>query len=170
MGWTFSGCTIDDAGALAINNAGAFWGQSYWRMIWPANAQLVYITEQLSKRIAARVLLVARDERRHEKAVDEDTGDLLGYARWLLPPGLRSDRPGSEWADGLVPDVDVETRKTLEELADSAWWEPGGHKNTINTDELDARISATKERILAERRYMSESFLRVCLITYVTSC
>ena len=170
MGWTFSGCTVDDAEALAINNAGAFWGQPYWRMIWPADAQLAYITEQLRKRIAARMLLVARDERRHEKAVDEHTGNLLGYARWLLPPALRSDGPESEWAEGLVPDVDVETRKALEELADSAWWEPGEHKNSINTDELDAKISATKERILTKHEYMSESLSWVCLVAYVTLC
>jgi hypothetical protein len=148
MGWTFSGCNVDDAAALAINNVGAFWGQPYWRQIWPADAQLAYITEQSRKRMAAHVLLQDRDERRHEKAVDEDTGVVVGYARWLVPPPLRS-----EWIDGQVPDVGENARKALEELADTAVWNVGVGTN-INTDVLDDKIAATKSRILAEREFI----------------
>ncbi|KAK3356617.1 hypothetical protein B0T25DRAFT_497272 [Lasiosphaeria hispida] len=159
--WTISGCTVDDAGALGTNNAGAFWGQPYWRMIWPDDAQLSYLSEQMSKRIATHVLLVDRDERRHEKAVDKKTGALLGYARWLLPPALRSDGPHSEWPEALVPDVDTETKKAFRDLADSADWKPGSHKTVINTDELDDKVSAVKDRILAEHEYMKLDYLAV---------
>ncbi|GAB1319959.1 hypothetical protein MFIFM68171_10169 [Madurella fahalii] len=155
MGWTFSGCTVDDAAALAINNAAAFWTQPYWRMIWPADAQLAYITQEMGKRMAARVLLIDHDERRHEKAVDEDTGAIVGYARWLLPPALRS-----EWTEGQVPDVSDKRKKTLEELADSAVWNPGAGTN-INTDVLDAKVTATKQRILAEREFIQLDYLAV---------
>jgi len=154
MRWTFSGCTVNDAAALAVNNVGAFWGQPYWRMIWPADAQLPYITEQMRKRMATSVLLKDRDERRHEMAVDEDTGAVVGYARWLVPPPLQS-----EWTDGQVPDVEDNAKKALEELADSAVWNVGAGTN-INTDVLDAKIAATKRRILAEREFIRESFVR----------
>jgi len=53
-------------------------------MIWPADAQLAYITEQMRKRMAARVLLKDRDECRHEKAVDRPYGGSGNYNTYVL--------------------------------------------------------------------------------------
>ncbi|KAK0710647.1 hypothetical protein B0H67DRAFT_601620 [Lasiosphaeris hirsuta] len=159
--WTITGCTVDDAPALGTNNAGAFWGQPYWRMIWPDDAQLSYITEQMQKRIATHVLLFDRHKRRHEKAVDKKTGALLGYARWLLPPALQSDGPETAWPEAMVPDVDEEAKKKFQALADTADWKPGEHTPGVNTEELDAKISAVQNRLRAEREYMILDYVAV---------
>jgi hypothetical protein len=157
MGWRMKPCTLDDADALAVNNGGAFWGQPYWRILWPADMKEEYIVEQLRKKIPAHLLLLNRHERRHEKAVDKATGALLGYARWTIPPSLVDQAQKDHgqtppaWADRQVADIaDAERKTALEALADAAWWEPRG-----DMGELDEKIDAARERVLGQlKEYM----------------
>lgn len=72
-----------------------------------------------------------RPVRRHQKVVDKDSGDVVGYARWVLPP----EHEG-KWTEAQTPDVDdaakdkfkqefseaeYEPREDMDEMDDHAW-------------------------------------------------
>ncbi|POR38199.1 Uncharacterized protein TPAR_01603 [Tolypocladium paradoxum] len=155
--WRIEGCTVDDAVALGRNNGAAFWEQPIWRIMWPQDKTREYMIEQLTKRIPMRLLL-ERDTMRHQKAVDAETGALLGYARWQLPEGSKvaPGTGGPEWADAQVPDVSDDQRKAFQELEDSSWWEP-----REDMGELDSKNEAIQDRLLAERPYIKLDYLAV---------
>ncbi len=123
-------------------------------MIWPDDAQLPFLTAQMAKRLPARVLLLSRETRRHEKAVDNDTGDVIGYARWILP-----ERFKGEWLDAIVEDVGEEKRKELDMQADEAWWKPGEHEGAVNTDVLDEEIGKARDRAMKELEERGTGFI-----------
>ncbi|KND89699.1 hypothetical protein TOPH_05781 [Tolypocladium ophioglossoides CBS 100239] len=155
--WRIEGCTVDDAVALGRYNGAAFWEQPMWKMMWPKDKTREYMIEQLTKRIPMR-LLRDRDAMRHQKAVDAETGALIGYARWELPEGSKvaPGTGGPEWADAQVPDVGADQWKAFEELEGSSWWEP-----REDMGELDSKNEAIQDRILATRPYIKLDYLAV---------
>ncbi|KAL1852408.1 hypothetical protein VTK73DRAFT_9222 [Phialemonium thermophilum] len=155
--YRIEGCTVDDAAALARNNASAFWHQPYWRLGWQADLQLDFMIAQFAKRLPAR-LVADRDVLRHQKAVDPATGAVLGYARWILPPAAVRDKEQVPWLEAQVPDVDDAQRKEFEQLSASAWWKAQGQ---IDTGALDERIAQVKRRISAEKPYIKLDYLAV---------
>lgn len=48
--------------------------------------------------------------KRHRKVVENNTGNDVGYARWIIPSGL-----DDEWSDGIVSETDPERRQEYEE-------------------------------------------------------
>ncbi|KAK0647988.1 hypothetical protein B0T16DRAFT_490891 [Cercophora newfieldiana] len=159
MTWSIHPCTVSDAHAIGRNNCTAFWGQPYWRIMWPKDMQLSFMIEQVQKRTAAAVLLADRRARRHEKVVDNETGEVIGYARWVLPDSVVSKGGESGevvWGDRQVPDVDEGTKKRAEEEMEGAWFEPRG-----DMGELDSKIDEALERILGEREYLKLDYLAV---------
>ncbi|KAK0630337.1 acyl-CoA N-acyltransferase [Bombardia bombarda] len=155
--WTIKGVTTDDAIAVALNNGRAFWHQPMWRMVWPKDITREYLIEQLTKRMPMR-LLRDRDAFRHQKAVDNETGALLGYARWKFPESLvAAGKDGKvEWAEAQVPEVSADQEKAFKERQDSAWWKPSEEMNAVDTGAQEV-----KERILGEKEYIVLDYLAV---------
>lgn len=153
--WKIEGCTVDDAAAVARNTGGAFWEEPMWKLQWTSDITQEFITEQLVKLQPLR-LLRDRDALRHQKAVDPDTGELVGYARWRLPEERTTATGGElEWAEAQIPDVSAEKRKTLEDGEAGAWWDP-----RTDVDELDDDNAAAGERATGGRPHISgHSFL-----------
>ena len=148
--WEIKGCTVADAAALARNNMAAFWEDPTWILVWPKDISLDFLIEQSTKR-QARNLLRSREDTRHQKATDPATGALVGYARWILPPShVAAVDGGPMWAEVQVPDVEEDERQHHEQLAASAWWNP-----REEMDEIDAKNTLVKKRILAEKPYIS---------------
>lgn len=88
-----------DGDALAANNLPAFWADPHFRLNWP-NRALEYHVIQISKRYPNK-LLTGRETKRHLKAVDPNTGRIVGYVRWILPAGVDA----SVWPKGVTPAV-----------------------------------------------------------------
>jgi len=142
--WKVEPCALADSDALARNNASSFWGQPYWRILWPTDLELEFMISQFRERIPALVLLRDRDVLRHEKAVDSQTGSIGGYARWALPEERCKDSAGRpEWPESQIKEVDPAVGKALHERAMNAWWEPRG-----DMGELDEKIDDERDRIL----------------------
>jgi hypothetical protein len=149
-------CTAADAAALAHNNMSAFWEDPIWILLWPKHIKLSYLIEQCAK-CYPRNLLRDREKTRHQKAVDPVTGEVIGYARWILPDELVKGKEGEICAEGVVEDVSEEKRKNFEELAASAWWDRGAHNLKIgDTDDVNV---AVRNRIVAEKPYISKWYL-----------
>ena len=139
------GCKADDATQLAHNNLPAFYHSQMWRVMWPKDMTQEFMTEQLTKRMAHHVLLPNRDIRRHQKAVDAETHQVVGYARWRLPTSGATTSGGMpSWPDAQVPIVEFEQANAFEEMAKTSWWEP------IDMDDVDGPIYAARDRLLGE--------------------
>ncbi|KAK2052183.1 acetyltransferase [Colletotrichum caudatum] len=143
-------CTLADAPALARNNMSAFWTNQSWYLLWPKGTTLDFLIEQASQRIPNN-LVRNRATLRHQKAVDPETGALLGYARWELPAGYEG---AAEWADSQIADVSEEDKRAFKERSDAAWWEP------ISMGEIDDCVPE-KERVLAKKPYICLDYLAV---------
>ncbi|KAF5484480.1 hypothetical protein CGCS363_v014803 [Colletotrichum siamense] len=152
VSWKIVPCTLADAPALARNNMNAFWAtDKNWKLGWTIqNIELDFLVGEVIKRMPNN-LLKNRETLRHFKAVDPETGTLMGYARWELPAKY-ADAP--EWADAQIPDVSEEERKAIKERSDGAWWKP------YSMDGIND-CGPEKHRILAEDRYISLDYLAV---------
>jgi hypothetical protein len=99
MSFTISGVTPADAPGLAKNNMSAFYQtDQHWRAMW-GSKPLSELIEDTTARLP-HVLVTGREKRRHVKAVDDSTGAVIGYARWILPDG--DDR--ITWPEAQVPE------------------------------------------------------------------
>lgn len=102
---------------------------------------------QVTKRFP-RNLLDEREIKRHQKAIDPETGRVVGYARWYLPPTHVTNADGTPvWPDAMVPAVEAEEEAEFLKIADTAIWNPNNE-----TDGTAVRL--TKEGILARKPYM----------------
>jgi hypothetical protein len=150
--WQITGCTVADAAALGRNNISAFWEDPTWVLLWPKHITRDFLIEQAGKRYA-RNLLSDRAATRHQKAVDPNTGALVGYARWILPESHTVDETGQQpaWPDAQVPPVSSAEEEQFRLLAESAWWQFDSGMSGI-----DDKNHAVMDRICAERPYISE--------------
>jgi hypothetical protein len=78
-----------------------------------------YVIEQNIKRYP-KFLLADREHRHHEVAVDEETGEVVGYTRWLLPDIANINEV---WPSARVADVSKEVEEEADANAKKADWE-----------------------------------------------
>jgi hypothetical protein len=74
--YVFSVCTVADGPAIARNNVAAFWEDPHFRLDWAHRTLEEHIDCQ-AKRIP-RTLLFKPMTKRNQKAIDPETGCLLG--------------------------------------------------------------------------------------------
>ncbi|KAK3369854.1 hypothetical protein B0H63DRAFT_514114 [Podospora didyma] len=154
------GCTITDAHALAVNNMTAFFADPTWRLTWlnpqtghfkPLSAIIQTTTERMPWK-----MLQSRDRNRHTKAVSTQTGELVGYARWILPstPTKSGD---AVWPEAQVPEItDPVLRQELEDRCKNADWQP-----REDTHELDDELYKRNQMHKSKNDYMILDFLAV---------
>lgn len=151
--WIVTRCAVGDAADLARNNMSAFWEDPTWKLLWPKDMTEEFIIEQCTKRVP-RNLLRERVTLRHQKAIDPETGALMGYARWVLPESRTVKTSGEpEWAEAQVLDVGADEKEKIESSFQSAWWEPRG-----DMDALDDKNHVVMDRIRSEKPYICVSF------------
>ena len=146
--YTISPCTIADGAALARNNMSAFWQDPNWVLMWRHTTLEQHILE-VTKRVP-RNLLNDRGTTRHQKAIDPETGRLLGYARWILPPSHATTAAGEPaWPEALCPAVGHEEETEIRRVADTANFNP-----TSDADQLDVPVGVIKREILQKKPYL----------------
>lgn len=136
-----------------------------WMLQWTSDITQDFLTEQLVKLQPLR-LLRDRGTLRHQKAVDPETGELVGYARWRLPE-CRATTPSGEpeWVEAQMPDVSLEKRAALETAAAGAWWNP-----RTDVDALDDDNTAVGQRVTAGRPHLGESESLPSNLFLLTNC
>lgn len=145
--WAITNCTVDDGASLAYNNMSAFFEDPTWVVAWPKGTKLDFLIEQSAKR-QPRNLLRDRENTRHQKAIDPATGQVVGYARWILPNGKGGEKM---WEEALVPDVSPVERERFEEEAKSAKWPAGA-----SAEDMDDYNQVVIKRFLSEKPYISK--------------
>lgn len=132
--------TLDDATAIARNNIPAFWEDKNWVLMWTRkNKSLEYVTSQAELRWAHNLIKDPVHLRR-EKAIDVSTGELVGFATWVLPNAAMvegvEDEAGKQkiadlWPEARVPEVDEHTRAILKQQFDGSDWESDRATNAL---------------------------------------
>lgn len=155
-------CTVDDGPAIGRNNVTAFWTDKTWIQIWGDRTR-EHVVEQAAKR-GKRNLLLDRAHRRHLKAVDAETGAVVGYARWVLPDegcnGDGNDPCHQLWTEAQIPEVVEDVRRDAErESASSDWTFTRGP-----IDGIDAPIEALMAKLRTGKKYMGTLLLQSSLI------
>lgn len=152
-------CTLQDAPAIARNNVIACWEDEHWAAMWTkVNKSRDYVLSQAASRWPYNL---ARDplRRRHEKVVDVSTGELIGFANWILPKvnaaGEESEAVmqeiGELWPEARGPTTDDETLELLKTRFEAADWEY--YRATDVTDSSDVDL---KKRLRGEMRWLGE--------------
>ncbi|KAF3763309.1 acyl-CoA N-acyltransferase [Cryphonectria parasitica EP155] len=151
-------CTVEDATEMAHNNIPAFWQDQNWRYPW-VNFGLENLIKATVDRYPRNQLLKNRDTLRHFKAVDPETGKLIGYIRWQLPANRCKNEDGHPvWPEGQVPDVSPEDREAFNKKAAAAEWKPQDFGDDDHFDDVFAR---RRDVLVAEREYIILDYLAV---------
>lgn len=148
---TILSCDLEDSAALASNHIAAFWPNPRWALTWTrVNKTASYVIAQQVKR-RPHQLLQETARRRHQKAVDESTGEIVGYCRWILPDGVDENA----WAEAKVnDDVGVERREELKKQFDEADFSPDE-----SLDHIEKVLDEPKKRTRMAKNYMGKHFI-----------
>lgn len=153
--FAISQCTIADGAALGRNNISAFWEDPTWVLSWKHTTLEQHI--ETSSRRYPRRLLNDRETSRHQKAVDPETGRLLGYARWILPESAATNADGEPaWPEAVIPAVAPEEEAEIRRVAADTPWNP----NPLS-DPLDAAVGKIKNELMARKPYMCTCHVKI---------
>ncbi|CEJ82776.1 hypothetical protein VHEMI02824 [[Torrubiella] hemipterigena] len=140
--YTLEPCTLADAPALARNNMPAFWQDKTWALTWKHTTLEEHIKVQGVR--YARRLLADHKIQRHMKAVDE-AGNVVGYARWLIPAERAKDDAGNlVWPEFLGPTVTDKENAEIEKAVEATSFNPGS-----DTDAIDEKIQGLNKEVKA---------------------
>ncbi|ETS81019.1 hypothetical protein PFICI_06021 [Pestalotiopsis fici W106-1] len=148
-------CTVADSDAISRNNMSAFWQDVNWVLSWRHTTLEKHIIESAKR--YPRNLLKDRDNTRHQKAIDPETGRLVGYARWLIPAAHAVTDIGTPvWPEAVVPAVSPDEEAEFERIAESADWKPD-----VTSDPLDHEMVEIRKELMTGRDYMLLDYLAV---------
>ncbi|KZF21984.1 hypothetical protein L228DRAFT_283185 [Xylona heveae TC161] len=107
MSFAIQPCSPADAPGLAATMMGARLTDPHWVFLWkdPCPQDII---ARASERLPWN-LISGRDTKRHQKVINVETGKVVGYARWSLPPDLA--KAGNVWLEAQVAEpsrVDLE--------------------------------------------------------------
>jgi hypothetical protein len=159
--YTISHCTVADSAALTRNNISAFWEDPHYALSYRHRTLEQHISE-VSKE-TPRNLLDNRTSKRHQKAIDPETGRLLGYSRWNIPLPHATDADGTpEWPEAVVSAVGPEEEAEIGRIADTAVL----HSNN-EPDEWFVQVRETRKEILERKTYMRTSHRDFAFNTWI---
>ncbi|PTB66812.1 hypothetical protein BBK36DRAFT_1117632 [Trichoderma citrinoviride] len=133
----------------------AFWQDPNWVLTW-RNTTLEKHIEATARRYPRR-LISDRATSRHQKAVDTETGRLVGYARWILPKSYATTADGEPvWPEALGPLVGKEEEEEIKRIAEATPWNP-----SHDTDALDDKVTEIKNELMQKKQYLCLDYLAV---------
>lgn len=139
-------CTVEDAAGLAKNNMSSFYGESWWKMQWdiPLESIIAMCTARTPNN-----LMRDRHVRRHQKVIDTSTGQIVGYARWILP-----ETHASGWLEAQAPDASDEDKARFIAAFHAQPW-----KTRPEADDSDILVMAQIRKHMPTVPFMSKSML-----------
>ncbi|KAJ3079682.1 hypothetical protein HK100_010354 [Physocladia obscura] len=148
MTFTVSVCSVNDGNGLARTNMSAYWQDVNWRLMWE-DKSLEYVTKQNAKRWPRNLTIDSR--KRHLKAVNSQTGQIVGYVRFILPETL-----SDEWLEAKVP------QPTEQEAADYlALYISADYAYSNITDHMDEPVTEMKNIWFSKKNYIVLDHLAV---------
>jgi hypothetical protein len=107
-------CLPEDAHGIAVTMMSSWRENWHWRYRW-ADADLETLIKWCETKLPWN-LSSNRPAKRHQKVIVNETGEIVGYARWLLPASL-GERTGDEvvWKEAQTPEPSVEDARKWED-------------------------------------------------------
>ncbi|THY13995.1 acyl-CoA N-acyltransferase [Aureobasidium pullulans] len=122
------------------------WVDPHWKILFEDGTTADQVISETAQRLPYN--LTRRQGKRHQMAVDQVTGEVVGTARWILPEHLR-DPKFKTWPEARVPSPSIEDdekfRKKFEDATDEEGrikhlrWDLMEVRNTP-LEEIDAKI------------------------------
>jgi hypothetical protein len=109
--------TADVALASSIANAmvSARWKDSHWVALFRSDISSARVTSETAQRLPWN-LITGRASKRHQIAVDNITGEVVAYARWILPEHLAS-ADSVIWPEAQVREATEEEKSEFEKMS-----------------------------------------------------
>ena len=157
--FTVRPCTIADAQALATVAMCAFWTDAQWQRLWQRNGRSLEDAISAAARRNAKLLLTGRHVERHEKVLSGD-GEIVGYARWILPDVHGVDHM---WTEARVPDVSADAEAKAERMFEEARgdWPPFGKARPQQGANQEDPIIEARDRLLRGKDYIGERYYSI---------
>ncbi|KKP07324.1 acetyltransferase [Trichoderma harzianum] len=153
--YTLAPVSLSDSEDLSRNNISAFWQDPNWVLAWK-HSTLEKQIDITTKRYPRR-LISDHATARHQKAIDPQTGRLVGYARWVLPDSYATTADGEPtWPEALGPVVSPEEAEEIKRIAEAT---PLNANN--ETDHLDNNVTKMKNEVLEGKTYFVLEYLAV---------
>lgn len=103
---------VTDADTLASVMTSSHWQDAHWKALFEDFTTPEQVTLECAQRLPWN-LVNGRAVKRHQKAIDIESGEVVGYARWILPPGLPEAKT-TAWIEAQVTDVSPDRRQQFE--------------------------------------------------------
>ncbi|KAJ5647268.1 hypothetical protein N7490_003640 [Penicillium lividum] len=149
-------CFPADAPGLAATMMGARLTDPHWATQWEDDVLHSDIITRAVDRVPWN-LITGRDTKRHEKVIDVESGQVVGYARWLLPPHLEKNF----WPEAQVAAATSEERARYEKLsqAQTINGRPIGLKSGPEMSYRSAPLEAADERVTRHGPFLTLDYL-----------
>lgn len=102
MSFVIQPCFPADAAGLAATMMGARLTDPHWANLWEEDTSPEDIIAKATDRVPLN-LVTGRDTKRHQKVLDHETSQVVGYARWILPPTLAKNN--DVWLEAQVAEA-----------------------------------------------------------------
>ena len=150
-------CTTEDGAGLARAQMSAFWHDNHWRTLWNG-IPLEQVIEWSTSRIPHN-LTTDRSHRRQLKAVDCETGEIVGYARFVVP-----DNMTSMWKAAQVAEPTPADAKRFHQMWADSGWRPQDEGHESFSDPLKRKEDA----IVKDKSYVSMPLLEIMEFSALT--
>jgi len=142
MAYAMKPVAYQDAGEIADAMMRAMYDDEHYAILL-SNVSLEELIEDTAKRVPYN-LSTQRGFLRHEKVIHEQTGEIVGYARWELPEHLAGN---TIWPEAQMPKPTDEESKIFQQNFQSTF--EHGMRRTMNR-EMGDYIGPVLGRNLAE--------------------
>lgn len=154
MGFAVQPCYPVDAPGLAATMMGARLTDPHWANMWEDPNSEDIISKAIDR--VPLNLVTGRDSKRHQKVIDLETGRVVGYARWRLPPNLA--QKNNVWLEAQVAEGTPAERKIYEKRYQTSTkgGQPIGLKGGKMRDYRSAPLEAADARIMLDGPFLSK--------------
>jgi hypothetical protein len=159
MAYRVEPLAYEDAPGLARTMAQAMYEEDHYALLFnriPAQQ----IIEDSAKRVPKN-LTNERDIQRHEKVISVETGEIVGYARWLLPDHLKGS---TIWPEAQMRQPTEDEEEIFQQNYATTTLENG--KRRIMNHEMNRQVGMELgrnfEELMNDGPYLGMSFSSSC--------
>lgn len=137
-----------EAPSLARAMMSAFYQDKHWVLLWP-QMSLEDIISRCIERLPWNLVKV-RTNKRHEKVVDEASGEIVGYARWILPKGFEYIWPEAQISEPTAEDYQAYELKWKGATVNGS----SKGSNTVMLEDMSGPLAKEEEKIVQDRPFL----------------
>lgn len=106
-------CTVDDGLGISQAKFESFHREPWWTSVFPADRNETILDSMILREPYNQ--LTGRSARRHQKVIHVPTGEIVGYARWIVSSA-------DDWLEAQTPPVSEEEEARFKAQHSSVFW------------------------------------------------